>query len=97
MKTKYACPECGGRGVIECPECGVPHDCEACQGCGLDPDRVDVSAYLSATGDLQAETGLTWGLIEDGEMIGRTSAVGNVRITDFLKQETQDDSVSVGE
>lgn len=87
MKCKYACPDCAGRGVEE-RECGAPHDCKPCLGSGLDPKRVDVAAYQAATANLLL-AGPTRAWIEGGELIGQWGNFGCVRITDFLKIETE--------
>jgi hypothetical protein len=86
-KSEYECPECAGEGEVECDCCGATNDCEYCNGCRLDPQKIDVAAYEKACRNMKHEGG-AWDWIEDGHWIGRETACDRIAIGEFLKSAT---------
>jgi hypothetical protein len=74
--NQFACPDCGGSGVAECRECGRDVDCDVCDGSGLDPDKIDLAAWLAADDAFIRRHGTSWAWIVRGEWLGRMSPSG---------------------
>lgn len=92
MATKatnpYACPECDGAGIVECPHCDQDMDCEVCDGSGLDHDRLDYCAYSVALNALAVTSGhkrpSPW--VENGIQLGMQTGCGKVAFADYSQE-----------
>jgi RecJ-like exonuclease len=81
------CPECDGYGEVVCSECDSEHECDACNGTGLDFEKVDIEAFQEATKKAFAGTTASWELIEDDVWVGREGDNGaKVYYRDFLRK-----------
>lgn len=88
----FVCPECDGEGEVECCCCDNETECEACNGTGLDDDRIDVAAFTAAVNELHegAPVGvpMSWEWIDPatGAWLGRESPAGRVAYADFARK-----------
>lgn len=84
---KYRCPECQGRGEVECDCCGSDINCCHCDGTGLNPELIDIGAWIDAKNAHHRQPGTpgrgTFDLIENGCTTGRTDGVTSVRFEQF--------------
>ena len=45
---EFKCPECMGAGEVVCGQCDCEHECDSCDGEGVDTERVDLPAFKAA-------------------------------------------------
>jgi hypothetical protein len=81
MKKKFACPECKGRGQVECSHCGSTIDCDECSHSGLDASLIDIEGFRAACRN--AFTDSSWDLVEHDTTVGRTNGVKSIRFGAF--------------
>lgn len=82
------CPECGGKRLYDCPECGKEHDCDRCLGTGLDPAVYDVRAFLAACRARLPR--MSWGWHNGGVWLGRRDDDGTVAFEEFRREADAD-------
>ncbi len=71
-KEPYSCPECDGTLTTECPCCGSDEPCTTCDETGLDPLKVNISAFRDAENKQRSLAGgSAWELLENGQYVGR--------------------------
>lgn len=75
-RKPYACPECRGNVEVRCYHCGGDMDCEACDGTGLDAEKIDLEAWDRET----RRKGMTKELVEDGVYVGRANMNGTEKL-----------------
>lgn len=87
-ESGYECPECDGSGWTECEWCGHEEECQACDGTGLDGDKIDLAAFVLAEDELAMRGGaMTWEWAEGEKELGRQNGVGRVAYADFKVKE----------
>jgi hypothetical protein len=83
--ARHECPECFGTGKSECECCGAEQDCENCEATGLDPETVDLEAWMKAESELFGLSSTTWEWSENGKVLGRMNDCGRIAIRDYMK------------
>lgn len=91
MKYQYPCPWCDD-GVADCECCGQETKCTACDGTGLDANRLDIEKFKDARRAMwKAHGGSGRSLVENGVVVGACGGilgappVWSLRYDDFLR------------
>lgn len=92
---QYPCPDCFGSGETECDCCGAESCCEACDGSGIDTERIDLKAFnTNAEEKAREHGGTSWEIVENRVYVGRQGgSLGNppawqLFYRDFLRSPT---------